>query len=141
METIEIQTLIDITNTKIIRPSQGTQFEHDQYRNFTTLKQCVEIRSIISYDGDPRMDLMDVKGMGFGSDYKGKHAVWTWRFHPDRSGVYIHNGDELGALYEDISGVPVIQKLKETINIDTTIFELKNPATKNTIIKALKGTF
>jgi hypothetical protein len=43
------------------------------------------------------------------------------------------------ALLEDVNGVPVIQKLKETINIEQAIFELQNPSTKNTIIKALKG--
>ena len=67
MQIIEIKTLIDITDTKVIRISQGTQLQHDQCRNFTTLKQCVEIRSIISYDTSPTMEVVDVKDMGFGS--------------------------------------------------------------------------
>jgi len=141
MQIIEIQTLIDITDTKVVRLNQGTQLEHDQYRNFVTLKQCVEIRSIISYDTGPVMEVKDIKDMGFGTKYKGKHAVWTFRFSPDRTGVYSENGNDVYALLEDVNGVPVIQKLKETINIEQAIFELQNPSTKNTIIKALKGAF
>jgi hypothetical protein len=141
MQTIEIKTLIDITDTKVVRLNQGTQFEHDQYRNFVTLKQCVEIRSIISYDNSPTMELVDVKDMGFGSKYKGKHAVWTFRFIPDRSGVYFSDGNDIGSLIGDVDGVPVIQKLKETINIEKAIFELTDSATTNTIIKALQGTY
>jgi hypothetical protein len=137
MQIIEIKTLIDITDTKVVRLNQGTQLEHDQYRNFVTLKQCVEIRSIISYDTGPILEVSDIKDMGFGTKYKGKHAVWTFRFSPDRSGVYVSDNDELGSLIEDVNGVPIIQKLSETINIEQAIFELHNPLTKNTIIKAL----
>ena len=141
MQIIEFQTLIDITDTKVVRLNQGTQLEHDQYRNFVTLKQCVEIRSIISYDTGPVMEVKDIKDIGFGTKYKGKHAVWTFRFSPDRTGVYSDNGNDVYALLEDVNGVPIIQKLKETINIEQAIFELQNPLTKNTIIKALKGAF
>jgi hypothetical protein len=140
MQTIEIQTLVDITDTRVARPNQGTPLQHDQYRNFTTLRQCVEIRSIISYGASPTVETVDVKDLGFGSQYKGKHKVWTFRFYPDRSGAYFENNNEVGALLDDVNGVPVIQKLTETINMDTAMFELKNAATKNTIIKAIQGT-
>jgi 3-deoxy-D-manno-octulosonate 8-phosphate phosphatase KdsC-like HAD superfamily phosphatase len=140
MQTIEIQTLVDITDTKVARPNQGTPLQHDQYRNFTTLRQCVEIRSIISYDASPTVETKDLKDLGFGSNFKGKHKVWTFRFYPDRSGAYIEGNNEVGTLLDDVNGVPVIQKLTETINMDTAMFELKNAATKNTIIKAIQGT-
>lgn len=139
MQTIEIQTLVDITDTKVARPNQGTALQHDQFRNFTTLRQCVEIRSIISYDASPSVETVDVKDMGFGSKFKGKHQVWTFRFYPDRTGAYIEGQDEVGALINDVNGVPVIQKLTETINMDTAMFEVKDAATKNTIIKAIQG--
>ena len=140
MQTIEIKTLIDITDTKVVRLNQGTQLEHDQYRNFVTLKQCVELRSIISYDGVPTAEVVDIKDMGFGTKYKGKHTVWTFRFTPDRSGVYYSNGSDIGSLIDDVNGVPVIQKLTETINIEKAIFELTDLSTTNTIIKAIQGT-
>jgi hypothetical protein len=136
MQTIEIKTLLDITDTKITRPTQGSQLEYDQYRNFTTLKQCVELRSIISYDHSPNVETVDIKELGFGSKYKGKHTVWTWTFYPDRAGVYSNNINEIGSLIEDVDGVPIIKKLTETINIDKAIFELKSSSATNTIIKA-----
>jgi hypothetical protein len=139
MQTIEIQTLVDITDTKVARPNQGTPLQHDQYRNFTTLRQCVEIRSIISYDESPSVETKDLKDLGFGSNFKGKHKVWTFRFNPDRSGAYVEGNNEVGSLIDDVHAVPFIQKLCETINIDKAIFDLKDPANKNTIIKALKG--
>jgi hypothetical protein len=140
MQLIEIKTLVDITNTKVSRPNQGTQLEMDQHRNFTTLKQCAELRSIISYDFSPEMQVIDVKDQGFGSKYKGKHAVWTFRFSPDRSGAYAKNNNEIGCLLEDVHGVPVVEKLTETINIEKAIFELIDSTSKNTVIKAIKGT-
>lgn len=140
MQTIEIKTLVDITNTKVARPNQGTTLEHDQHRNFVTVKQCAEIRSNILFDFSPEMQIVDVKDMGFGSKYKGKHAVWTFRFSPERSGVYASDTDDIGCLIEDVQGVPVVEKLTETINIEKAIFELIDSSSKNTIIKAIKGT-
>ena len=140
MQTIEIKTLVDITNTNVARPNQGTQLEHDQYRNFVTLKQCAEIRSNILYDFSPEMQVVDVKDLGFGSKYKGKHAVWTFRFNPERTNVYVNDRDEIGGLLDDVQGVPVVEKLSETINIEKAIFELIDASSKNTIIKAIKGT-
>jgi hypothetical protein len=131
MQTIEIQTLVDITETNVIRPNQGTPLAHNQQRNFTTLKQCVEIRSNIMFDGSPVVEERDIKDMGFGTKYKGKHRVWTFVFSPERSGAY----SDVKVLGNDINQVPVIQKLTETINMDTSIFEITDPVNTNTIIK------
>jgi len=136
MQIIEIKTLLDITNITMLRPGQGSQLEYDQYRNFTTLRQCAELRSIISYDRGPSSENIDIKDLGFGSKYKGKHTVWTWVFYPDRAGVYSDETSEIGLLINDIDGVPIVKKLTETINIDKAIFELKSSSAKNTIIKA-----
>jgi hypothetical protein len=141
MNTIEIQTLVDITQTNVNRPKQGSQKELDQQRNFTTLKQCLEIRSNIMFDIGPQTELKDIKGLGFGSEYKGKHQVWIFRFNPERNGAYVENGDEIGCLYTDIDQVPIVKSLAETINIDKAIFDLKNPLSKNTVVRVLKGTF
>lgn len=140
MQVIEIQTLIDITNTKVNRPRTGLELQHDQFKNFSTLKQCIELRSNITYETSPTVELKELKDQGFGTNFKGKHQVWTFRFSPERSGVYEENFNEIGALLGDVQGVPVIQKLTETINMDKAIFELKDPKTKNTIIKAISGT-
>ena len=140
MQVIEIQTLIDITDTKVNRPKPNLLLEHDQHRNFTTLKQCAELRSIINYDTDPQQETKDLKNYDFGTKYKGKQRIWTFRFTTDREGVYQDDFSPVGCLVEDLHEVPVIQNLKETINIDKAIFDLKDPENKNTVIKALKGT-
>lgn len=136
MKEIEIITLVDITNTGVIRINQGSQLELDQQRNFTTLRQCVELRSVIEYDQSPQYESLDIKGLGFGNKFKGKHKVWTFTFTPDRTDAYIDGeGNLIGLLVEDIDSVPVIKNLAETINMDKAIFNLKDPATKNTLIR------
>jgi len=141
MDIIEIQTLVDITNTRVTRPNQGSQLELDQNRNFITMMQCAEIRSIVSYEAKPNVEKIDIKGMGFGSSFKGKQNVWTFKFIPDRESVYMDdNGNPAGLLISDLDGVPIIKNLTETVNIDKAIFDLSDSQFKNTIIKALQGT-
>jgi len=136
---IEIWTLIDVSRTGITRPSQGTQLEIDQHRNFITLTQCLELRSIISYDNPPVSQIIDIKNLGFGLEYKGKNKVWIFQFKPDRDGVYKNQNNEIGLLLDDLHAVPVIKNLTESINIGVAIFDLKDSKNKNTIIKALPG--
>lgn len=136
MEIIEIQTLVDITNSRVYRANQGTQQQLDQTRNFTTLSQCIEIRSIVLFDNYPTMKVRSISGSEFGYGFTGTHAVWTFRFTPDRMGVYTDDkGNEIGSLIEDIDQVPIIKNLTETINIDKAMFELTDKKFRNTIIK------
>lgn len=140
MQIIEIQTLVDITNTKVTRLNQGTQQQLDQNRNFITMMQCIEIRSVVQYDTPPQTETVDIKSLGFGTAYKGKQTVWTFRITPDRVGVWEDGeGNPIGELIGDLHKVPVVKNLLETINIDKAIFDCKDSQYKNTIIKALQG--
>ena len=135
MDVIEIKTLIDVTKTRATRPTHGSRLEQDQYRNFMTLCQCLEIRSIIAYDEPPSVELLDIKGLNFGDAYKGTHRVWTFRFSPDRVGVYAsESGDPVGNLIEDLDSVPIVKNLEETVNIDTAIFNCRDSRYKNIIV-------
>ena len=140
MSTIEIRTLIDITRTNVSRANQGSSLELDQHRNFTTLIQCAEIRSIVMFDSNPTVEKVDIKGMGFGSAYKGKQNVWTFTFtfDPDRQDVY-GSGNDLAFLIDDLHQVPVIKNLTETVNIDKAVFDCKDNQYKNILIKAISG--
>ena len=141
MVEIEINTLIDITHTRVIRSSQGTQLQLDQHRNFITLLQCAEMRSIISFEYPPEVTEVDVKNLGFGTAYKGAHRVWTFKFIPDREGVYVDEKNNIiGLLINDLDGVPVIKNLTESINIVKAIFECNDSIAKNTSITAHLGT-
>jgi hypothetical protein len=140
MVDIKIVTLIDITKTRVIRPNQGSQLELDQNRNFITLLQCAEMRSVISYDKSPTVEEVDIKDLGFGTAYKGIHRVWTFWFKPDREFVYSDSkSNEIGLLIDDLDGVPMIKNLAETINIEKAMFDLKSISTKNTLITAHQG--
>lgn len=139
MQVIEIQTLVDITDSKVIRPNQGTVLEQGQYKNFVTLKQCLELRANIQYETSPTLETKDIKDLGFGSKYKGKHAIWTFRFTPERSGAYESNGDWIGTLFSDLDQIPVIKKLNETINIDKAVFDINDPVFKNITVKTIQG--
>jgi hypothetical protein len=140
METIKIQTLIDITNTKVTRPNQGSQLEFNQYKNYTTLMQCIELRCIVTYDDLPQVEEVNIAGMGFGSAYKGKHQVWTFTFRPDRTAAYEDENNPVGLLINDTHEIPIIKSLTETINIDKAVFFTYESQWKNTIITAHQGT-
>ena len=60
METIQIKTLIDITNPKVYRPGQGSMLEQNQYKNWTTFQQCIGLRSLIEYDSNPTSEIVDL---------------------------------------------------------------------------------
>ena len=137
MDIIEIKTLIDITNTDVRRINQGTQEELDQFRNWTTVMQCINMRSIMLYDHNPRSEVVDISGMGFGKEYKGKHRVWTFSFRPDREGAFSGKEDSVALLRNDLDKIPVIINLTETINIKQAVFDLEDRESKNTLIKAI----
>ena len=134
MQIVQIKTLIDITKNKNLRHGQGTALEVDQYRNFITLLQCTELRSIVSYNSNPTLETDDIKGLGFGSNYSGRQNIWTFTIQTDRDDVYLDGNNPIGKLLEDIHAVPVIKSLTETINIDKAIFDCKDIAKKNTLI-------
>jgi hypothetical protein len=140
MEIIELKTLIDITDTGVRRINQGTSEQLNQYRNFITLNQCVELTSIFEHDAPPVPEDVEIKGLGFGSVFKGTHRVWTWRFYPDRAGAFASDLGPLGSLVATLDQVPIIKKLTETINIDKPVFELTDKRLTNTILKIISGT-
>jgi len=142
MEVIELKTLIDITETRVVRINQGTQLELDQNRNFITLKQCIELRSIVHYDAGPYVENLDLKSLRFGTAYKGKQNVWTFIFTPDRETVYQDSlGNPIGFLVEDLHEIPVIKNLTETINIIKPIFNTKDEEYRNIVIRSIPSLY
>ena len=137
MELIEIQTLVDITNSGVRRINQGSQLEVDQYKNWTTLLQCIGMRSIIRYDSDPTCALTDITTNGFGSVYHGIHKVWSFLFIPDQIGAFAGANSRIELLFQDIDKVPIIFNLSETMPMLNTVdaaFQLSSVTHTNTII-------
>jgi hypothetical protein len=137
MEVIEIKTLIDITNTNVRRINQGTQQQLDQFRNWTTLLQCIGLRSNINYDRDPRVQTLDVKGLGFGSKYRGRHQVWTFQFRPDRPDTFANESEAVALLERDLDKIPMILNLTETINTQSAVLDTSDESFANTVVKAI----
>lgn len=137
MEVIEIKTLIDITNSNVRRINQGSQQQLDQFRNWTTLLQCIGLRAIIEYDHDPRVETIVLTGAEFGSEYVGPHRVWTFRFRSDRPGAFASNNDPIALLKHDLDKIPVIVNLTETINTDDAVFDLSDQMRKNIVVIAI----
>lgn len=137
MEVIEIKTLVDITNTNVRRINQGTQQELDQFRNWTTLLQCIGLRAIINYDRDPQSEIIDITRQGFGNEYQGKQRVWTFQLRPETIGAFADQKDPVGLLRKDLDKIPVILNLTETINTVRAMFDTVDVKFTNTVVKAL----
>lgn len=137
MDIIEIKTLIDITNTEVRRINQGTQQELDQFRNWTTLMQCIGLRAIINYDRNPSSTIVDVKGLGFGTEFKGKHRVWTFQFRTDRNDAFAERNDSIILLVKDLDMVPMLLNLTETINTRQAVFSVFDKKYTNAVVKAI----
>lgn len=137
MQIIEIHTLVDITNTDVRRINQGTQLQLDQFRNWTTLMQTIGLRAIIEYDRDPAVNHLDIKNLNFGTDFKGKHRVWSFQFRPDRADAFASSLNPIELLRQDLNKIPVIINLTETINIRQPVFELNDTQSRNTVVRAL----
>lgn len=136
MQYIEIITLVDITRPPVSRPNQGTEQQQDQYKNWVTLLQCAGLRSNIEYDSDPQTVLTDIGDMKFGTKYKGKHRIWTFRFRSDRREAYMNDqGNIIGLLLEDMDQVPIIKNLTETINISKAVLDLNSRQARNTLVR------
>lgn len=140
MQTVKIKTLIDITKTKNLRIGKDDGIEIDQYKNFITLLQCIELRSIVSFDQNPLVEDENLEEQGFGKNYQGIHKVWTFTVKTDRDDVYRDGDDPIGKLIEDIDSVPIIKNLTETINIDRPVFDCKSVFYKNTIVKNMESS-
>ena len=140
MQIIEIKTLIDITSTGVNRHKTDSDKEFNQQKNYVTLLQCIGLRAIIDYQESPVSETIELKESKFGSKYKGKHRVWTFRFTTDRLDSFVDDeGNSMGLLTADLHEVPVIKNLDETINISKAVFDLSDPSWKNTIITSIHG--
>ena len=123
---IVINTVVDITETK--RNRNDNTKEYKQQTNFNTLLQTVGMKVNPYYSSSPVMKSVDVDKIGFGSNVKGEHNVWTFTIDIEYSG---------GISKEDLIGlfdiVPVAVDLDETVKINKNVFHTKNKKYKNIV--------
>tara|TARA_B110000240_G_C13071710_1_gene271928 strand:- start:86 stop:481 length:396 start_codon:yes stop_codon:yes gene_type:complete len=119
-------TLIDITQTRARRGEDRLLLSEQQ--NYLTFLQTLALRVNPDIPDSPLIETVDVKGLGFGSEYKGKHCVWSFEFDiPYEAALTVE------MLEEDFELVPVITDLNETARIKDPVFVSKNPKLSNVV--------
>ena len=124
-------TLIDITETKQYR-SADKKLIHQQ-ANFMTFFQTLCLSHNFLYDVSPEkieMSEKELKEIGFGTNYKGKHNVWCITLSVDEGRTF----PELESVEKDFDLVPVISGLDETIEINNNVFRTTDKKAKNIVL-------
>ena len=116
MRTILCATLIDITDTGVIR---GESTERDQQRNWQTVLQVLSLKTQPEIVHPPGLiEADDVNRFFFGDDFHDKHNVWVFAFRSANVG----GGYSVEELTDDFEQVPVILGLKETARMLLPLF-------------------
>jgi hypothetical protein len=119
-------TLVDITETKVIRDVDGKELERNQQRNWETVLQCIGLRAQ-PQNMDWRVDEVSLENYEFGELYKGTHKVWSFAFTTDFPGVFDDGKDPVGLLESDFNEVPVVTYLDETARFLLPLFYTSGP--------------
>jgi hypothetical protein len=136
--TYTVFTLVDITNTGIIRDLPGQELQRNQQRNWETVLQCIGLITQPNVISGPMVkEVDDIKDWGFGEMYTGRNKVWTFSFNVEREDVFQRGTENLALLEESFDQVPVVTYLAETAKFLLPIFyshgAIKNICFKNSI--------
>ena len=113
-------TLFDITKTGVLnraRPSVDITDNTDWIKkrntqcNFDTILQVISLRAQPDVTKDPILKFIDLSSIEyFGYTFKDKNIpVWTFDFEIQHASVFQDGITDLGALYKDCEGVPMIR--------------------------------
>lgn len=124
-------TLVDITQTNITSTKESfvNPKGRNQQRNWETLVQILSLRAQPMELELLSVNIEDLSKFKFGTDYTGKHRVWTFKFGVEHVGVY-DGVEPFSILANDCNGVPIISNLDETIPLTNAIFS-SDTKTKN----------
>ena len=134
MHRISCFTLFDITKTGIAnraRPGDDVLDTSDWFNkrntqcNFDTILQVISLRAQPDVINDPKKFTNKLDNM-FGLAYQDNnlHNIWTFDFTVQHSSVFEDGIQQLGYLYQDCIGVPMIisndidVKIVNTLQID-----------------------
>jgi hypothetical protein len=117
MATYKIITLVDITRTQPSR-TETNKLKLAQQANFNTLCQTIGLRANFNYIDSPKQERGSLP-----HDIGGKATYWIWQFETEYPDVFLSNKDPVGLLKEDLNGVPVINGLNNSADIDPAVFQ------------------
>lgn len=107
-------SLVDVTETKVIRYSTEHELERNQQRNWETVMQLLGLRSQVLEHEQFSIVTADVAEYQFGNFYHGSHKIWRFKFGVEFQQVYQLNNDPVGQLTVDFHHAPVVLNLTET---------------------------
>ena len=119
MQLFKLVSVVDITRSCPSR-SETDHLKLGQQANFNSLIQAIGIRSNVEWEQDPEChtgrlpDAID-----------GAATHWVWEFSVERDFVFRLDNDPVGLLLEDLQGVPVINRLNNSVDIMPSIFQTK----------------
>ncbi len=139
---IRCHTLFDITSTGIgsrktpinIAPEKANEWEMDRNRqnNFDTIVQVISLRTQpeeITKSTKKEVDFKSEDKFGFLFEQEEKQNSWYFDFTIFYPGVYNDGINELGYLYQDCEGVPMLKvgtEWEKLPNFLDTTPELRN---------------
>jgi hypothetical protein len=124
VEYFTCYTLIDISDTGVYDPNQGTEYE--QAQNLNSLLQAISLGSQPTLSSVEKLTAADLDDYEFGSDFTGNHNIWILRFASERVGTIT-----VSTLVRDIAGLPLYDDLEETAVFDDNVFETVDSSKKN----------
>jgi len=119
-------TLVDITETKVVKSKDSQTLQYNQQQNLNTLIQTIGLRS---QPIDPIISVhmtQDIVDYGFGKQFQGLHTVWQLDFSVEHTNVFNYNNNKLYHLINDSDGIAIITNLEETSELKTKCFETTN---------------
>jgi hypothetical protein len=120
-------SLVDITQTG--DTSNISSKTRNQHRNFETLMQVLGLRAQVITMTQPEILDLTITNSRFGSNFAGKHTIWTFKFGVEHSSVYANASSTYGSLLNDFTNVPIITGLDETAAFTIPTFCSSGPDT------------
>jgi len=124
---VTLTTLIDITETKARRGDD--KFAVNQQANYMTLIQTAGLRVNLN-PISLVMNKSNIDNLKFGSEFKGVHKYWTFKFRHE-----IVGGLTLDLLENDYDLVPIIDNLSETVGFKNAVFRTKDSKQRNILFE------
>ncbi len=119
MERYKIISLVDITRNGSSR-SETDPIKIGQQANFNALIQTIGLRANIDWSLDPQQ----FNGR-LPEPLDGAATYWIWEFVTERDQVFQKNSDPVGLLVDDLDGVPVVDRLNNTVDLTPAVFRSK----------------
>ena len=122
MARYEIITVVDITRTNPAR-DETDRVKLGQQANFNCLVQAIGMRSNVTWVLDPESH---TGRLPIG---QGKANHWIWQFDAEREDVFLNQGDPVALLVDDLDGVPIVDRLNNTVELTPAVFRSRGDNT------------